>query len=70
MASQSSSPMRPLNVGDVVSAAISLFRTNFGTYVGLNLKSVLWFIVPVYGWARGLMIQSQIARLGFQELMR
>ncbi|NEQ42139.1 MAG: DUF975 domain-containing protein [Leptolyngbya sp. SIOISBB] len=61
--------MRPLNVGDVVSAAISLFRTNFGTYIGLNLKSVLWFIVPIYGWARGLMIQSQIARLGFQELM-
>ncbi|WP_039727551.1 hypothetical protein [Leptolyngbya iicbica] len=70
MASQSSPPIRPLNVGDVVSAAISLFRTNFGTYIGLNLKSVLWFMVPVYGWARGLMIQSQIARLGFRELNR
>jgi len=62
--------MRPLNVGDVVSAAISLFRTNFKPFVGLNLKAVLWFFVPVYGWARGLMIQAQIARLGFQELMR
>jgi hypothetical protein len=70
MASQPASPIRPLNVGDVVSAAISLFRTNFGTFIGLNLKSVLWFIVPVYGWARGLMIQSQIARLGFRELSR
>jgi len=62
--------MRPLNVGDVASAAISLFRTNFKPFIGLNLKAVLWFFVPVYGWARGLMIQSQIARLGFQELMR
>ena len=70
MASQSSPSMRPLNVGDVVSAAISLFRTNFNTFLGLNLKAVLWFFVPVYGWARSLMIQSQIARLGFQELMR
>ena len=70
MASQPASPIRPLNVGDVVSAAISLFRTNFGTFLGLNLKSVLWFMVPIYGWARGLMIQSQIARLGFRELSR
>ncbi|MEM6518812.1 MAG: hypothetical protein AAF892_15875 [Cyanobacteria bacterium P01_D01_bin.71] len=62
--------MRPLNVGDAVSAAISLFRTNFGTFLGLNLKAVLWFFVPVYGWARCIMIQAQIGRLGFQELMR
>lgn len=62
--------MRPLNVGDVVSAGISLLRSNFKTYMGLSLKAALWYLIPVYGWARGLMISAQIARLGFQELMR
>lgn len=70
MASSSSGPMRPLNVGDVVSAGVSLLRTNFGTFFGLSLKGALWFLVPVYGWARGIMIYAQIGRLGFQELMR
>lgn len=70
MAFESARAIRPLNVGDVVSAAISLFRTNFNTFLGLNLKAVLWFFVPVYGWARCLMIQAQIGRLGFRELLR
>lgn len=59
----------PLNVGDVVSAGISLLRLNFRTYIGLSFKSALWYFVPVYGWARGLMISAQIGRLGFQEIV-
>jgi hypothetical protein len=70
MASSSSRPLRPFNVGDVVSAGISLLRNNFKTYIGLSFKAALWYLIPVYGWARGLMISAQIARLGFQELMR
>jgi hypothetical protein len=62
--------MRPLNVGDVVSAGISLLRANFKTYLGLSCKAALWYLIPVYGWARGLMIFGQIGRLGFQEVVR
>ncbi|HEY9889179.1 MAG TPA: hypothetical protein V6D02_12310 [Candidatus Obscuribacterales bacterium] len=69
MTSQSPRRMRPLNVGDVVSAGISLLKTNFKTYMGLSLKAALWYLVPVYGWARGLMIFAQIGRLGFQEIV-
>lgn len=61
--------MRPLNVGDVVSAGISLLRANFKTYLGLSCKAALWYLIPVYGWARGLMIFGQIGRLGFQEVL-
>ena len=60
--------MRPLNVGDVVSAGISLLRTNFKAYIGLSFKAALWYLLPIYGWARGLMILAQIGRLGFREI--
>ncbi len=66
----STAPIRPLNVGNVVSAAISLYRTNFKAYTGLSVKAILWYLVPVYGWARCLMIMGQIGRLGFKELLR
>jgi len=66
----STAPIRPLNVGNVVSAAISLYRTNFKTYTGLGAKAILWYLVPVYGWARSLMIMGQIGRMGFKELNR
>ncbi len=62
--------LRPVNVGNVVSVGISLYRTNFKTYSGLAFKSLLWYLVPVYGWARSLMILGQIGRLGFKEMVR
>jgi hypothetical protein len=61
--------MRPLNVGDVVSAGISLLRANFKTYLGLSCKAALWYLIPVYGWAKGLMILAQIGRMGFREVI-
>jgi hypothetical protein len=69
MSSQPSRRLRPLNVGDVVSAGISLLRSHFRTYLGLSLRAVLWFLIPVYGWAKGLMICGQIGRLGFQDVV-
>lgn len=61
--------MRPLNVGDVVSAGFSLLRANFKTYIGLSFRAALWYLLPIYGWARGLMILGQIGRLGFHEII-
>jgi hypothetical protein len=62
--------LRPINVGNVVSIGIRLYRTNFKTYSGIGLKAMLWSLVPVYGWARSLMLLGQIGRLGFQEMIR
>ena len=69
MAFSSPQQLRPLNVGSVVSAGFSLWRTHFKTYVGLSGKAILWYFVPIYGWARSLMIMGQIGRLGFQEVI-
>jgi hypothetical protein len=42
----SSQSIRPLSVGNVVSAAIRLFRSHLGQYLGISLKAVGWMCVP------------------------
>ncbi|MEO1295258.1 MAG: hypothetical protein AAFW75_05555 [Cyanobacteria bacterium J06636_16] len=69
MVSNLSSQLQPLNVGNVVSAGVSVLRSNFGTYLKLSAAAGLWWLVPVYGWARALMIYGQISRLSFQEVV-
>lgn len=60
--------LKPLSVGNVVTAAIQLFRSHFKQYLGLTLKSYLWILVPLYGWAKFLMIHAMISRLAFGDL--
>ncbi|MGF1523820.1 MAG: hypothetical protein ACFBSF_16000 [Leptolyngbyaceae cyanobacterium] len=52
-----------------MSAGVSVLRSNFGTYLKLGIEAGLWWLIPVYGWARALMIYGQISRLGFQEVV-
>lgn len=59
----------PLNPGDVVSAALRIYRDRFKTYFKISAKAVLWLIVPVYGWAKYSMYVGLMSRLAFQELM-
>ncbi|MEM9947732.1 MAG: hypothetical protein AAF810_16975 [Cyanobacteria bacterium P01_D01_bin.36] len=40
----------PLNPGNVVSAALRMYRDRFKTYFGLSLIAVLWVAVPVIGF--------------------
>jgi len=61
--------LKPLSVGNVVTAAIQLFRSHFKQYLGLTLRSYLWILVPVYGWAKFLMIHAMISRLAFGDLI-
>jgi hypothetical protein len=42
-----SSPIRPLSVGNVVSASIRLFRSNLKQYMGIALKVMAWGLVPL-----------------------
>jgi hypothetical protein len=42
-----SSPIRPLSVGNVVSASVRLFRSNFKPYMGIALKVMAWGLVPL-----------------------
>lgn len=61
--------MRPLDIGSVVTAGFSLYRSHFKSYIGLSGQALLWSLVPVYGWAKSATIAAQIGRLGFQELI-
>jgi hypothetical protein len=65
---QPQTSLRPLSVGNVVTAAIQLFRSHFKQYLSLTLRASLWGLVPVYGWAKSLMISALISRLSFGDL--
>ncbi|MBW4675413.1 MAG: hypothetical protein KME52_15730 [Desmonostoc geniculatum HA4340-LM1] len=61
--------IQPLSVGNVVSAAVRLYRSHLKTYLNLAAIAHLWIIVPVYGWAKYAAISGLISRLAFGELV-
>jgi hypothetical protein len=65
----STTSLKPLAAGNVVTAAIQLFRSHFQQYIKLTLRSYLWLLVPIYGWAKFLMISAMISRLAFGDLI-
>ncbi|WP_017654297.1 glycerophosphoryl diester phosphodiesterase membrane domain-containing protein [Fortiea contorta] len=64
-----SSSIQPLSVGNVVSAGLRLYRSHFKDYFLLALKACLWFLVPIYGWAKCFALIALISRLAFGELV-
>ncbi|MEM7553836.1 MAG: DUF975 domain-containing protein [Cyanobacteria bacterium P01_A01_bin.84] len=65
----SPTPVQSLSVGNVVSTALRLYRSHLKRYFGISLKAVLWFLVPIYGWAKFYMLNATISRLAYQELI-
>lgn len=61
--------MRPLNAGNVVTTALVLYRSHLKLYISLAFQALLWWLIPVYGWAKALTINAQISRLAFRELI-
>jgi hypothetical protein len=61
--------MRPLSVGNVVSAGIRLYRSHLKLYLSLALRAYLWILLPIYGWAKFSAISALISRLAFSELV-
>jgi hypothetical protein len=64
-----SSSLPPLSTGNVVSAGIRLYRSHFKQYLGLAFKALLWWFIPVYGWAKSAAILAAICRHAFSELI-
>jgi hypothetical protein len=64
-----SSSVQPLSIGNIVSAALRIYRDRFKPYYILALKACLWFYVPVYGWAKSASLLALIARLAFHEVI-
>lgn len=58
-----------LSVGDVVSAAVRIYRDHFKLYWGLAFSAYAWLLVPVYGWAKFSAISALISRLAFSEVI-
>jgi hypothetical protein len=61
--------LRPLNVGNIVTAGFKLYGAKLGAYLTIALRAYLWIFVPVYGWAKFSLLSALIARLAFKELM-
>lgn len=59
----------PLSVGNVVSAALRIYRDHFKLYWGLAFKGYAWVLVPVYGWAKFSGISALISRLAYSEVI-
>lgn len=62
-------PIKPLSVGNVVSAGFRLYRDHFKVYLGLAFTALLWAFIPIYGWAKNYQIQAVISRQAFSELV-
>lgn len=70
--SQNSIPRQssePLSVGNVVSAALRIYRDKFKLYWKLAFTGYLWVLVPVYGWAKFSAISALISRLAYSEVI-
>lgn len=65
--SQPRQAMKPLSVGNVVSAGFRLYRDRFKLYFGLAFQAFLWGIIPIYGWAKFYQIQGIISRHAVSE---
>lgn len=60
--------MKPLSVGNVVSAGLRIYRDNFKKYIKLAFIGYLWIFVPVYGWAKYSAMMGLLARLAYGEV--
>jgi hypothetical protein len=65
----SPSPIQPFSIGNVVTAAVRLYRSNLKTYLRLASQAHLWILLPIYGWAKYFTISGLISRLAFGELI-
>jgi len=61
--------IQPLSIGNVVSAAVRLYRSHLKNYLNLAAIAHLWILVPIYGWAKYAAISGLISRLAFGELI-
>ncbi len=60
--------MKPLTVGNVVSAGFRIYRNRFLEYFRIAFIGYLWVLVPIYGWAKFAAMNGLIARLAFGEV--
>ncbi|NJL54258.1 hypothetical protein HC928_03100 [bacterium] len=58
-----------MSSGNVVNISIALYRNHFHSYLLLAAQSMLWYLLPIYGWAKATQLQALIARQAYSELI-
>ena len=61
--------MKPLSVGNVVSAGLRIYRDHFKEYYRIAFGAALWSFIPIYGWAKFMAHMGLISRLAFGEVV-
>lgn len=61
--------VRPLSLGNRLSAGLTLYRSHLKPYFGMSLKAHAWGMIPVYGWAKLHTLSAAIARHAYCELI-
>ena len=59
--------MKPLSIGNVVSAGLKIYRDHFKDYYYIAFIGALWSFIPIYGWAKFMANMGLISRLAFGE---
>jgi hypothetical protein len=62
-----SQPLAPLNVGNVVSAAVTLYRSHLKDYLGIALRATLWQALPVLAFAAIAILGGVAGIVGLSE---
>jgi hypothetical protein len=58
----------PLNVGNILTLSLQVYRWHFWQYLWLSLQAYAWVLVPVYGWAKYGALMGALSRLVVQQL--
>lgn len=66
--SRSTSSLRVLSVGDIVSVSVQVCRAYPKLFFRTALVAWLWILVPVYGWAKYSALCALISRLTYDRL--
>ncbi|MFN9398813.1 MAG: DUF975 domain-containing protein [Dolichospermum sp.] len=61
--------IQPLNIANVISAGMRLYRSHLKKYFLIALKAYVWLLVPIYGWVKFYALSALISRLSFSELV-
>jgi len=61
--------IQPLNIPNVISAGMGLYRSHLKKYFLIDLKAYVWLLVPIYGWVKFYALSALISRLSFGELV-
>ncbi|MFO5473511.1 MAG: DUF975 domain-containing protein [Dolichospermum sp.] len=61
--------IQPLNIANVISAGMRLYRSHLKKYFLIARKAYVWLLVPIYGWVKFYALSALISRLSFSELV-